>query len=232
MTTTENPPPEAGPDWKRFTGPLSALAGLVGILIAIGVITTIARSADEGDNTGVSASGAAGYSVEPDLTMTPLNINVELYDDRIEPSIIFIPAGRPIRLVLTNRTEREHHFRIKGLVPWHLRWMEYPEIDEYDIASMTPEELVVYGFEEAATITDEAELQHFAHHLTPQMMPNKGVSPSGIKPLGTEVHGWVHRGMGDILEFYALQPGEYIADDVRFPENTARVIVFDPNPVG
>ena len=57
-------------------------------------------------------------------------------------------------------------------------------------------------------------------------------SPSGIKPLGTEVHGWVHRGMGDIIEFLALEPGEYVADDVKYPENTARVIVFDPNPVG
>jgi hypothetical protein len=228
MTTTQTPPP-ADTDWKRFIGPLSALFGLVALLVAIGIVTTAARSSD-GDSSGItSASGAAPYTVEPALDQPPLNINVDLYADRIEPEIIFIPAGRPIRLVLTNRTESEHHFRIKGLVPTSLRWMEVPEVDEYDIASMSPEELAAYGFEEAASITDEAELAHFAHHLTPQMVPTKAASPSGIKPLGTEVHGWVMRGTKDLLEFLALQPGEYEADNPRFPEITARVIVFDPS---
>lgn len=225
MTMTEKPPPEAGMDWKRFAGPLSALAGLVGILIAIGVITTIARSADDADNTGLISDGDS-VIVEPDFTLSPLNINVSLSEDGIEPEIIFIPAGRPIRLVLTNRGLAEHHFRIKGLVPIELLWMVFPEIDEYEIASMSPEDLVAYGFEEAATITDAAELEHFAHHLMPQMMPTKAESPSGIKPLATEVHGYVARGGLDVMEFVVLKTGEYEAEDVRFPEFTARVIVF------
>jgi hypothetical protein len=232
MATTDTPPPEAGMDWKRFAGPLSALAGLVGLLVAVGVITTIARSSDGGDTTGLAGNGGAGYVVEADATVPALNVNVDLYDDRIEPEIIFLPAGRPIRLVITNRTEHEHHFRIKGLEPTALRWMEVPEVDEYDAASMSPEELAAYGFAEAATITDEAELAHYFHHLTPQMVPSRPASPSGIKPLGTEVHGWVIRGTKDLIEFFALEPGEYVADNPRFPEITARVIVFDPSATG
>jgi hypothetical protein len=227
MTTTETPPPSA--DWKRFIGPISALFGIVALLVAIGIVTTVARSSD-GDTSGSGVEdGTAPYTVEADLGTPALNVNVDLYDGRIDPEIIFIPAGRPIRLVLTNRTDREQHYRIKGLVPSQLRWMEAPEIDEYDIASMTPADLVAYGLEEAATITDEAELAHFAHHLTPQMVPTRGASPSGIKPLGTEVHGWVIRGTKELMEFIALQPGEYLADNPRYPDVTARVIVFDPS---
>ena len=190
---------------------------------ACSAVLTAAFSSD--DDTAASGNGTV--QVEPDWTQTALNINVNLSEEGIEPEIIFIPAGRPIRLVLTNRGFAEHHFRIKGLVPTDLAWMEFPEIDEYEIASMSAEDLAAYGLEEAATITDEAELEHFAHHLTPQMMPTKPAAPSGIKPLGTEVHGYVTRGGKDLMEFIALQPGEYEAEDVRFPEFTARVIVFD-----
>ena len=214
---------QAEPSFKRFVGPLSALFGLIVLVGACSAVLTAAFSSD--DDSAASSDGAV--VVEPDRTQTALNINVNLSEEGIEPEIIFIPAGRPIRLVLTNRGLAEHHFRIKGLVPADLTWMEFPEIDEYEIASMSAEDLVAYGLEEAATITDEAELEHFAHHLTPQMMPTKPASPSGIKPLGTEVHGYVTRGGLDVMEFIALQTGEFEAEDVRFPEFTARVIVFD-----
>ena len=124
-------------------------------------------------------------------------------------------------------TMEQHNAYIKGLIPTQLRWMEVPEIDEYDIESMSSSDLIAYGIEEAANITDEAELAHYMHHLIPSFVPQKAASPTGIKPLGTEVHGYVIRGGKDVMEFFALQTGEYPADDVRFPEFTARVIVFD-----
>jgi len=217
---------------KGLIGPLSAVFGLIALLVGIGVVTTMARSSN-GDSSGAATDLVAGgdrpsVQVEPDFTRDPLNINVTLTDEGIEPEIIFIPAGRAIRLVLTNHGTKEHHFRIKGLIPTQLRWMEIPEIDEYDVESMTPADLVAYGIEEAASITDEAELAHYMHHLVPSFVPSRPESPTGIRPLGTEVHGWVGLGSNDLMEFFALQTGEYIADDVRFPEHTARVIVFDP----
>lgn len=104
--------------------------------------------------------------------------------------------------------------------------MSVPELDEYDIGSMSPSELEVYGIAEVADITDEAELAHYMHHLTPTFSPVKEVSPAGIKPLGTEVHGYVTRGTPDTLTFFPLSVGTYLAEDVLHPEVTGTVIVF------
>ena len=200
------------------------------LMIALSAFALVATACSSGDSSGellVAGGNRERVTVQPDLTATALNVNVRLTDEGIEPNIIFLPAGRPIRLVLTNHGSTEHHFRIKGLIPTQLRWMEVPEIDEYDIESMSSSDLIAYGIEEAANITDEAELAHYMHHLIPSFVPQKAASPTGIKPLGTEVHGYVIRGGKDVMEFFALQTGEYPADDVRFPEFTARVIVFD-----
>lgn len=223
---TEHSSPTADPTWKKFAGPLSALFGLVALLVAFGVVMMVAFSWDDDGGDSLASS----EMVEIDYSKTALNINVYLTEDGIEPDIIFIPAGRPIRLVLTNRDEHEHHFRIQGLAPTDLRWMDIPKIDEYDAASMTPEDLAAYGLQEAASITDEAELAHYFHHLMPQFLPSREASPSGVKPLGIEVHGWVIRGTKDVMEFIAQVPGEYMAEDVLYPEHTARVVVFHPDP--
>ncbi len=206
------------------------IRSLVRITIAVGALALVAAACSSDDADGdllVAGGDRERVTVQPDLTATALNVNVRLTDEGIEPNIIFLPAGRPIRLVLTNHGSTEHHFRIKGLIPTQLRWMEVPEIDEYDIESMSSSDLIAYGIEEAASITDEAELAHYMHHLIPSFVPQKAASPTGINPLGTEVHGYVIRGGKDVMEFFALQTGEYMADDVRFPEFTARVIVFD-----
>jgi len=202
----------------------------VRIMIGVGALALIAAACSSDDAAGdqlVAGGDRPRVTVQPDFSAAALNVNIRLTDEGIEPNIIFLPAGRPIRLVLTNHGSTEHHFRIKGLVPTQLRWMEVPEIDEYDVASMSTSDLAAYGIAEAANITDEAELAHYLHHLIPTFVPQKAASPTGIKPLGTEVHGYVTRGRLDVMEFFALQTGEYIADDVRFPEFTARVIVFD-----
>ena len=126
--------------------------------------------------------------VEPDFSLPPLNVTVILTDEGFEPDMIFLPAGRMIRLVLKNRSTAEHHFRIDGLIPVQMRWMKVPEVDEADAATMSPEELAVYGID-IEGVTDEAELQHIFHHLQPTFEPTKEASPAGIKPLGTDVHG-------------------------------------------
>lgn len=201
------------------------------LFVALTSVALLAGACSSDEGNAAASPGVAPHrqsiQVQPDLTVNALNVNVLLTDEGIEPDIIFLPAGRPIRLVLKNRGTSEHHFRIKGLIPSQLRWMQVPEIDEYDAESMSPEDLAAYGIMEAAGITDEAELAHYFHHLTPQMVPFKDESPAGIRVLGTEVHGYVGpQAPTEVMEFFALQTGEYIADDVRFPEFTARVIVF------
>lgn len=185
-------------------------------------------SACSGDSEETLTAGGAGsresVTVEPDFSLPPLPVNINLTDEGFDPDIIFLPAGRPIRLILRNHGTTEHHFRINGLIPVQMRWMLLPEIDEYEVASLTDEELVDYGI---AGVTDVGELSHLVHHLKPTFVPFKEASPAGIKPLGTDVHGYVTLGVTDVMTFIALQTGEYAAQDVLFPEITGRVIVFD-----
>lgn len=222
---TDTTPIEVDSTWRRFAGPLSALVGLVGVLVLVAVVTTLAFSADDADDT------ASGYAdrVAPDYEAPLFSVNVFLTADGIEPDILYLPAGRKIRLLIQNRDELEHHFRIIGMDTLHLRWLRTPVLSEDEIEYLSEEELAAYGIVDIATLTDQAEIEHVLHHLNPWFERNRDESPSGIKPLGTEVHGWVIRGTNDLMEFFAPVPGEYVAEDVRFPEFTARVIVFDPN---
>ena len=80
-----------------------------------------------------------------------------------------------------------------------------------------------------AGVTDEAEMEHLLHHLAPSWAPTKAESPSGIKPVGLDVHGYVSLGTNDVLTFFALQTGEYVSEDVLYPELTGRVVVFAPS---
>jgi hypothetical protein len=194
--------------------------------LAFALVAGACSSADGGSDDRGSGGSGDTFMVEPDLISAPLNVTVVFTDDGFEPSMIFLPAGRQIRLALRNRTEAEHHFRIRGLVPGNLRWMQVPEIDEYEAATMSLEELEAFGIADVADITDEAELAHYMHHLTPTFSPVKEVSPAGIKPLGTEVHGYVTRGKQDTLTFFPLSVGRFVAEDVLHPEVTGTVIVF------
>ncbi len=161
--------------------------------------------------------------VPPDYDSEIFVVNVLLTDEGIEPSTIFLPAGRPIRLVLRNRGTREHHFRVGGIVPAELTWLQYPEFEDYEVASMSTEELIAKGIG-----TDIDDLEHVLHHMLPSFVPFKGESRAGIRPIPNEVHGYAELGGSDVLSFFALNTGAFVAEDVRFPELTARVIVFKP----
>ena len=97
--------------------------------------------------------------------------------------------------------------------------------------SMTPEELAQYGID-IAGVRGEAELEHVLHHLSPTFSPTKKASPNGIRPLGTEVHGYVIPGFGDVIEFFPLSTGRFKAEDVLNPEITGEVVVFAPEAAG
>ena len=194
------------------------LIGVLALLLVVGACS----SSDEASGPGAGADGSESVTVQPDLDMPPLNVSVLLTDEGFEPDMIFLPAGRQIRLVLRNRGTTEHHFRIKGLVPAQLRWMMVPEVDEYDVASLPPEELEALGID----LESDTDLSHVVHHLTPTFVPTKEMSPAGIKPLGMDVHGYAILGTTEVMTFFALQTGEFTSEDVRFPEITRRVIVF------
>jgi hypothetical protein len=158
-----------------------------------------------------------GVVVLPDYNAPTLTVNVTFTDEGFEPEIVHMPAGRQIRLVLRNRGSREHHFRVVGMPVAEVRWLMVPEVDEEEQLAMEAES----GF------VDDAA--HILHHLEPEFVPFKPASASGIRPLPGEVHGYAQNGTSDTLLFFPLETGVFTVEDVRYPEITGRVIVFDPD---
>jgi hypothetical protein len=169
----------------------------------------------------VEGDGTVAW-VEPDRESSTLFLDVILTDEGPEPKTLFIPAGRHIRLTLRNRTGHEHHYRVVGLHPEDMRWLLFPEIDEYELEEMTQEELE--ALDVGGRIDD---VEHVLHHLRPVFVPFREESLSGIKPLANEVHGYTQRGQIDVVTFYATNTGRFVVEDLRYPELTAEVVVFE-----
>lgn len=174
--------------------------------------------------------GATGPDVQ--LTVTPdrdapvFVANITFTEVGIEPETLFLPAGHQIRLVLRNRTEHERHFRVPNLDAIEVRWIEFPEVDTYDLDSMAPEDLEALGVD--MSVTDEAEMEHILHHLAANFVPTKEASLHGIKPVPGEVHGYTQRGEADTMIFTPLRTGRYeVVDDLN-PQFTGTVVVFLP----
>lgn len=174
--------------------------------------------------SGPSASDGSSDSQEVTLHLDEptVRVNVVLTDEGFEPSTILIPAGRNIRLVLRNHGTTEHHYRIAGMIPDEILWLLTPDVTEFELDSMTEEERDRFGVGD--TTGDE---DHELHHLTPSFVPFREVSRSGIRPLPNEVHGYVQLGQTDVILFYTTDVGEYVSEDVRFPDLTGRVVVFN-----
>lgn len=193
---------------------------------ALAVALALSLVAACGGSSGSGTTTTEPVTVAAQVDMAPLTVNVLLTDEGFEPETIFIPAGRQIQLVLRNRGTGEHHYKIRGLVPSSLAWISIPEVDSYDLDSMTPGELASYGID-LTGVTDEWEIEHILHHLEPTFVPFRDASPSGIKPIGLEVHGWVTLGTVDVISFFALTTGTYQSEDVLHPGLTGAVVVFD-----
>src|SRR5687767_4731563 len=53
-----------------------------------------------------------------------LTVNVAVSNAGIQPSTVFVPAGQPVQLMLRNRSTAEHHYRVVGLTPDELWWID------------------------------------------------------------------------------------------------------------
>ncbi len=189
-------------------------------LIAL-VLVAAACSGSEGSSDGPTLPTAAPSVMVPQDLDSPIFVaNVQLTDDGFDPDMIFVPAGRQVRLVLRNRGSHEHHYRVAGLIASEIRWLMEPDVDEEEIDNLLADN---------AGFTDD-DVEHILHHMTPSYVPFKDASLSGIKPLRNEVHGYAQAGQTDVLTFYPLATGKYEVEDVRYPEFTGTFVVFDPRP--
>ena len=205
----------------RVTPLISRRVWLVFLILALTLTACTAGSEASGENTG-AGTDAGQTLVTPDLNSQSVVVNVTMTDTGFEPSTILLPAGRHVKLVLRNRGEHEHHFRVAGLVPFDLGWLVEPDISAYEIETMTPEELESLGIS-----AEDSDMDHEMHHLTPTVIPFKGPSMSGISPLPNEVHGYAQRGQMDVMVFFPLSVGEFVVEDVLNPELTGRVVVLE-----
>ena len=164
---------------------------------------------------------AASVLVPPDREAETFVVHVKLTDEGPQPPIIHIPAGPQIRLVLRSGAELEHHYRVVGLIPTDLLWRMVPVVDPYELDSgnVDLEELA------GGNVDD---MDHILHHLTPDYVPFREASGSGIRPFGTEVHGYTTRGETDVMLFHALNTGRFEVVDELWPELSGTVVVFDP----
>jgi cytochrome c-type biogenesis protein len=148
------------------------------------------------DATGDAApsGGAAEY----------LTINVGISDDAIEPAAVFVPAGRPVQLLLRSRSAAEHHYRVVGLVPDEVMW-------------------VVTGG--GAGADDPANGGHDHHDR--MFVRTREASPAGVTPSGREVHAYVSRAQGlDMVLFTATQTGTFAVECDLHPGHRATLTVF------
>jgi cytochrome c-type biogenesis protein len=182
-----------------MTTSVSSLAAVLGMLVLYG----IGVAAQSG---GVDHSEHVAHPASSDEGALDFTVNVAISDSEIQPSAIFVPAGRPVQLVVRNRGSVEHHYRVVGLAPHEISWLQIAEDDG------TGEE-------------------HDSHHGR-RFVPWRAASPAGIRPSGREVHAYVspERRVDEVL-FTASEPGTYVVRCDLHPEHVARLTVFETREV-
>lgn len=150
---------------------------------------------DHGATHPASSEGSAEY----------LTLNVDITDAEIRPSVMFVPTGHPVRLVLRNRGTTEHHYRVVGLVPDDLFWVSAADDEQPDGASNS---------------------EH--NHHSRQLIRQRAASPAGIRPIGSEVHAYAPGRRGtDAVFFTASQTGTFVVLCDLHPDKVGRLVVFD-----
>ena len=148
----------------------------------------------------------AGGAEPSDLDFT---VNVDASDAAILPSSVFVPAGRPVQLVLRNRGSLEHHYRVVGLEPDTVSW------------------LVTNDSTGPADPSDPNDPNLHNHHGR-RFVSWRGPSPAGVRPDGREVHAYVspERRIDAVL-FTATRTGTYVVQCDLHPGQIAHFTVFD-----
>jgi cytochrome c-type biogenesis protein len=165
------------------------------LLLALGVA---AAAQHEGHGTAHGASAEAPAS-------DYFTVNVSVSDEGFAPSAVFVPAGRPVQLMLRGRGTAEHHYRVVGFVSDEIQWIDRGE------------------HAPAPAVPDDSH----DHHIR-RFSRSRATSPGGITPSGREVHAYVSAArVVDVVLFTATQTGTYVVQCDLHPDKTASLTVFD-----
>lgn len=195
------------------------------MLAAIALALMLGACGSGGGDGDRISSREDRVTVVPDRDAPEFVVNVYATDSGYQQETVYVPAGRYIKLVFRDHGQLEHHYRVIGLVPSQLRWVVFPALDEYDLETMSDEELLSHGIDMSQPIAD---LEHELHHLGISYSPIRPASRSAIQPTGTEVHAITRRGSQDVVYFYALTTGTYEVVDAAHPEIRGKLVVFLP----
>jgi len=190
------------------------LVAVIGVFVPHGTGLAAEQASAPGDqvhtHAGDQPHGAfVGSDVPRDASSNEpvyyLTLNVEISDTGIQPSAVFIPAGRPVQLLLRSRGSTEHHYRVVGLVPDELSWIAEPES----------------GMGKGVSNDDH-------HHHGRTFVRWRATSPAGIGPTGDEVHAYVStRGSVDVVLFTATQVGTFVVQCDLHSEKLGKLVVFE-----
>jgi hypothetical protein len=148
------------------------------------------------------------------LSEFQITVNVDLTDTGFEPATVYIPQGRGVQLILRNRGNTEHHYRVQGLIPGQITWLASAEYNLLQLQDEVPPE-------------EMSEAEHLLHHLI-AFVPFRDPSPFGVTVLSNEVHGYAEPRSRDIIRFIPTNAGTFEVQDVLHPEITGRLVVFTP----
>ena len=97
----------------------ACVAAVVGGFLSVAGLGAAQLPADPGQTHVHEGMDHAARQQMPPATEAPdyLTVNVEVSDGAIRPASVFIPAGRPVQLLVRNRGTMEHHYRVVGLTP-------------------------------------------------------------------------------------------------------------------
>ena len=200
--TAAQPPAARWPAWWVVLTQL-VVAG-IGVLVprAAGVAAAQVISPE---SEGHAHPGGQGHDGLVGSDVRYFLVNVEISDAGLQPSTVFIPAGRPVQLVLRGRDRTEHHYRVVGLVPDELSWV-----------AAAP----------SAMADDVSDDDHAHHNST--FVQSRDASPSGIRPTGDEVHAYVSPAeTADVVLFSATQIGTFVVRCDLHAEDIGKLVVFD-----
>jgi cytochrome c-type biogenesis protein len=193
------------------TAPTPIVAALLGVVLHVVALTASQVPAAGGDadaHAGMDHRAMQPAPARPQASADYLTLNVDISDTGIDPSAVFVPAGRPVRLLLRNRGSIEHHYRVIGLAPDDLTWID----------------------RSGSLSQDDASNDEHNHHDR-RFVRSRAPSPAGIRPTGGEVHGYV---VGpndlDVVLFTPPQAGTFVVRCDLHPEHTGRLTVFDGGP--
>ena len=173
------------------------------VLIAVGLVSAACSVSGDG---GPDADPTVVYA--PDFELRTINVNIDMSDTGFDPAAIHIPAGRSVQLVLRNRGNTEHHYRVIGLEPAEMIWLalEQPDVAEAGVS----------------------EEDHESHH-SKAFVDFRGTSPAGVKPTLSEVHAYAGGREVDVVRFFALTTGVFEVECVLHPEaERGTITVFAP----